>query len=188
MHRRMESDGELMRRSRRDPHAFDDVYVRHARDIHGWLARTIGDSDRAWELTAEVFARAWLARRRFRPGPDGSAGPWLQGIARNVWRHQARGRSARGRALRRLGITLDLVSPSEGDDQLERMAAEAIGPELHAALERLPHGQRVAIELRVLDELSYEVIAARLECSVEAARMRVMRGLRTLVADLGELL
>lgn len=40
-------------------------------------------------LTAETFARAWMSRRRFRNQRDGSALPWLFGIAHNVLRESA---------------------------------------------------------------------------------------------------
>ncbi|HWK30228.1 MAG TPA: sigma factor-like helix-turn-helix DNA-binding protein [Solirubrobacter sp.] len=44
-------------------------------------------------------------------------------------------------------------------------------------LERLPPDQRDAITARILDERSYEDIAAELECSQAVIRQRVHRGL-----------
>ena len=38
----------------------------------------------ALDLTAETFAQAWLVRARFRDEANGSAAPWIYGIARNV--------------------------------------------------------------------------------------------------------
>ncbi|MCW2961736.1 MAG: polymerase, sigma-24 subunit, subfamily [Thermoleophilia bacterium] len=178
------TDGELFLRARRDPHAFDAVYARHARVIKDWLKRQCGDESEAWELTAEVFAQAWISRRRFRPDAEGSAAPWLFGIAKNVHRHSSRRRRSRHKATRRLGMQVLQVTPSDEDDRLQRMVIEAIGPDLHAALDRLPHGQRIAVQLRVLEELPYEEIASRLDCTVEAVRVRVLRGLRSLRADL----
>lgn len=179
------TDVELMRRARRDPQAFDTIYVRHARAIHAWLTRH-GDPAQAWELTAEVFAQAWISRRRFRPGEDDSAAPWLYGIAKNVHRHATRRRASERSAMRRLGMRLDLTTPVDEDERLERMAVEALGHDLRASLDRLPAEQRSAIELRVLEELPYEDVARRLDCTAEAARVRVLRGLRTLNADLKE--
>lgn len=178
------TDGELMRRARRDPRAFDGVYARHARSIHAWLRRNVDSSDHAWELTAEVFAQAWLSRRRFRPDEVGSAAPWLHGIARNVLRHASRRRAAGARAMRRLGMQVDLTHPRDEDDELERIVVAQLGGELADSLAALPDAQREAITLRVLEELPYEVIAQRLDCTVEAVRMRVMRGLKTLGSDL----
>ncbi len=47
-------------------------------------------------------------------------------------------------------------------------------------LKALPHDQAEAIRARILDEQSYDVIAARLRCSALVARKRVSRGLATL--------
>lgn len=177
------SDGELMRRARRDPQAFDTVYVRHARAVQAWLASQVGEQV-AWELTAETFAQAWLARRRFRPDATGSAGPWLHGIARNLWRQWSRHQRLGAKALRRLGVELDLAAEPEDDATLDRLLVEQLGPQLAASLHKLPEDQRAAIELRVLDELAYDEIARRLGVTADVVRMRVMRGLRSLNAEL----
>lgn len=178
------TDAELMRRARRDPQAFDAIYVRHARAIHRWLARHGSDGVRAWELTAEVFAQAWISRRRFASSEHDSAAPWLYGIAKNVLRHEARRRSSELRAVRRLGMQLDLAMPNDEDERLERLMVEELGDEIRRSLQQLPRDQRSAVELRVIDELPYDEVARHLDCSVEAARVRVLRGLRALHADL----
>ena len=51
---------------------------------------------------------------------------------------------------------------------------------LATALAALPEGVRRAIELRVLDQLEYSVVAERLACTEGAARVRVSRGLKQL--------
>ena len=177
------TDAELLRRARHDPQAFDAIYVRHARAIHGWLARHADDAT-AWELTAEAFAQAWVSRRRFRPDDSGSAGPWLHGIARNLHRQWARRHRVEAKAMRRLGIQLTVAPTAEDDDTLDRLLIEQLGDDLASSLDRLPPDQRAAIELRVLDELPYEEIARRLDCTTDTVRMRVMRGLRALNAEL----
>lgn len=52
------SDAELLREA--DPDAFAAVYDRHADAIYAWSRARVGDY--AADLTAEVFARAWLSR------------------------------------------------------------------------------------------------------------------------------
>jgi len=51
---------------------------------------------------------------------------------------------------------------------------------LDEALDELPEGQRAALELRIVDDLSYEAVGDALGTSPRAARVRVHRGLRTL--------
>src|SRR3954470_6110462 len=86
MERGAQTDAELLRVS--EPSAFGELYERHVDTVYRWLARR-GEQVAA-DLTAETFAQAWLSRRRFRDRRDGSAVPWLLGIARNLWRESLR--------------------------------------------------------------------------------------------------
>ena len=73
---------------------------------------------------------------------------------------------------------------SEFDETDERVSAETLTPDLHAAVNGLPQGQREALELRVVGELSYREVAATLGTSELAARLRVMRALGSLAEKL----
>jgi DNA-directed RNA polymerase specialized sigma24 family protein len=50
----------------------------------------------------------------------------------------------------------------------------------------LPADQRAALELRVVQQLPYDEVAGRLDCSINAARLRVSRALRALTLELKE--
>jgi DNA-directed RNA polymerase specialized sigma24 family protein len=135
------SDAELVRS--RDSRAFGELYARHAAAVHGWFAARV-----AWaaaDLTAETFARAWLARRTFRDEREGSALPWLLGMGRNVLRESARHDRVETAARERLGLPLELAEDDfAGVD--ERLSPR---PSLRAALEALP--PHVAYESLPLD-------------------------------------
>jgi RNA polymerase sigma factor (sigma-70 family) len=172
------TDAELIRAARRDVDAFAELYRRHARAIASWFgART--PARIAGELTAETFAQAALSLSRFRDEADGSAAPWLYGIARNILRRSLERERIESSARRRLGLPLRSY---EGDlDAVDaRLDAEQLRPELEAALAELPPGQRDAVELRIVRALSYGEVAASLGCSEVAARIRVMRALSSL--------
>ena len=51
---------------------------------------------------------------------------------------------------------------------------------LHAALRDLPAGQQHAVELRIVRELDYDEVARELGTTAVAARIRVMRALKSL--------
>lgn len=88
------------------------------------------------------------------------------------------------RAVRRLGIELpelDEESAAAIEALVEKDACQAA---LSDAMRRMSGAERNAVELRVIDELCYAEIAARLNCTEAAARTRVHRGL----ARLSELL
>jgi RNA polymerase sigma factor (sigma-70 family) len=168
-------DEALLRAARNDPAAFTALYARHAKTIHAWLARRIGWA--AADLTAETFARAWLSRARFKDQRDGTALPWLLGIAANVLADTVRRDKIETRARERLGLPLDLAG-EDGYTAVEQRLSPRQA--LREALELLPPHERAALELRVVDELPYEQVAARLAIRPAAARLRVSRALRRL--------
>ena len=172
------SDAELIRDARQDPAAFGELFRRHARTVHTWFAQRI-----AWaasDLTAETFAQAWLSRSRFRDQRAGSALPWLLGIARNVLRESARRDRIETSARERLGLPLDLATEDGYADVDERLSPRRA---LAQALGALPEHEREALELRIVDELPYEAVAARLSIRPAAARLRVSRALRRLTVS-----
>jgi DNA-directed RNA polymerase specialized sigma24 family protein len=81
----MTTDAELIKAARSDPEAFGELYRRHATAVNRWF-RGRTDDRVAEDLTAETFAQAVLSLRRFRDEADGSAAPWLFGIAKNLLR------------------------------------------------------------------------------------------------------
>ena len=55
---------------------------------------------------------------------------------------------------------------------------------LRSALSDLPAGQQRAVELRIVRELDYDEVARELGTTVVAARIRVMRALKSLAEAL----
>ena len=174
----MKTDAELISAARADAEAFAELYRRHAQAIARWFgART--PAHIAGELTAETFAQASLSLHRFRDHADGSAAPWLFGIARNVLRRTLERDRVETDARRRLGMSLRSYE-ADLDAVADRLDADRLRPALSSALAHLPEGQRDAVELRVVGALSYAEVASSLGCSPVAARIRVLRGLESL--------
>ncbi len=172
--RRPATDADLIARS--DSAGFAELYARHALAIHGWLAQRLPWA--ASDLTGETFARALLHRDRFHDDRDGSALPWLLGIARNLLADTIRYERIETRARERLGLPVDLASDDDGLIDVENRLSPTTA--LKQQLAALPPGVREALELRVVDELDYNEIAERLDIPPNAARLRVSRGLRRL--------
>jgi RNA polymerase sigma-70 factor (ECF subfamily) len=169
------TDAELLAESARNAAAFAELYRRHALSVHAWCRRRLEWA--ASDLTAETFAQAWLSRDRFRDARNGSALPWLLGIARNVIRESARRDRLETRARERLELPLDLAT-EEGYGAVEDRISPRVA--LGAALDGLPAHERSALQLRVVDELAYAEVAEQLAISPAAARLRVSRALRRL--------
>ena len=87
------------------------AYADHGRGLVRYFARRTYDAEAALDLTAETFARAFQARRRFRGSTPAEVKRWIYTIADNALiDYSRRGRSER-RALRRLGL-----DRPQGDD------------------------------------------------------------------------
>ncbi len=144
-----------------------------------FFARRTRDPEAAADVTAETFAAAIVARRRFRPGPL-PASAWLFGIANHkLADFQRRGRGE-DRALRRLGVERPRLG--EEDAQLVELMADEVSTQM---LSELPEDERRAIQAHVLEGREYAEIAAAAVISEPAARMRVSRGLVRLRARMG---
>jgi RNA polymerase sigma-70 factor, ECF subfamily len=162
-----------------DASAFVALYDGHAEAVLRFFARRTLDPEAAFDLTAETFAEAFASRARFNP-ERGEASAWLFGIAQHQLGSYLRRLRVDRSARERLGIGEHRLL--EGDyERIEAMIDfGAVGRQVQSALQGLPAEQRQAVVYRVIDELSYDEIAARIGCSQDAARARVSRGLRQL--------
>jgi RNA polymerase sigma factor (sigma-70 family) len=167
------TDAELLADDGAD--SFAEFYRRHARRVAGYLVRATGDAEAAADLTAETFAAALIARRRYRPERAAPA-TWLLGIASHKLGDWRRRGYAEDRARRRLGMERIELSADDADE-LARLGDEVGVIEL---IDELPADQRGAVRARLLEEHSYREIAAVAHISEAAARQRVSRGLAAL--------
>jgi RNA polymerase sigma factor (sigma-70 family) len=169
-------DAALLRASRHDLDAFAELYDRYAERLLDYFTRRVANDDAALELCAETLSRAWVARERFEDRHEGSAAPWLYGIARNVLLMSIRRGAVERATAARLGVLERLDLPGEAGAAPEPAWADG-ADEL---LDTLPPSLGAAIRLRVVDELDYDEVADALGTTESAARVRVHRGLAAL--------
>ena len=153
------------------------LYARHREPLLLFLARRTADPQVALDLWAETFAHAAaglspLSRRRPRTRPPAGC----TAIARRRLARYYR----RGHAERRALDRLQLERPPADPGLLARSSAAPAWPrcalELAAALAQLSPAVRDAVQLRVVDELSYPDVARRLgDQRAGRARPRVAR-------------
>jgi RNA polymerase sigma-70 factor (ECF subfamily) len=174
------TDAQLLALASKDPLAFREFYDRYAAWVRSWFLRQTGSDSAALDLTAQTFAQAWHATRRFRDMADGSGAPWLFGIARNLLRQYHKHNRIESAARERLGLPAAWADCEDYEAVDERLEAGSLAPALRLAIKALPREQRRALELRVVQQLEYEEVAGALGCSQNAARLRVSRALRAL--------
>ena len=183
-HRVTRTDAQLLAAARQDPQAFREFYDRYAVWMRTWLLRQTGSESAALDLTAETFAQAWHASRRFKDMAGGSGAPWLFGIARNLVRQYHKHNRIETAARARLGMPAPFAECEDYERVDDRIAARSLAPALRDAVGTLPLEQRKALELRIVQQLDYAEVAGRLGCSQNAARLRVSRALRALTVEL----
>jgi RNA polymerase sigma-70 factor (ECF subfamily) len=176
-------DADLLASAGRSRRAFGAFYDRYERAVAGYFMRRTRDPELTADLTAEVFAAVFTAADRYQStGP--TAAPWLFTIAQNTLASSVRKGRVEEAARRALGVR---DSVELRDDSRARLEQEVAGDAWVAELlARLPDEQREAVRARVLDDRSYDEIAASLETSSLVIRKRVSRGLASLRREVTE--
>ncbi len=146
---------------------FRSVFDAHFIDVWSYARRRCASSADADDVAAETFAVAWRRRDDLPPGQERL---WLFGVARRVLANQRRGAGRREdlhvRLIHHEGTAGSLDGHDGGD-----------GPEgkVWEALASLSADDRELLLLRAWDGLAVSDIAVLLECSANAASLRLRR-------------
>jgi RNA polymerase sigma-70 factor (ECF subfamily) len=150
-----------------------EVVQDHYQEVLGFVRARVGPSGDAEDVVQEVFANAaeaLAASARKAPPTLG----WLYTVARRRLVDESRHRR------RRRTVSLEVVPDLGGrEEPYGGLVAQAFD----RALASLTDGQRQVVVLRLLEGRTFAEIAASLETTEEACRMRFMRALQQLRAD-----
>ena len=167
-------------RAREDPREFGAFYAAYSDRVLAFLVRRVLDPDTAFDLLSETFAKALQRQDQFRGDNAESEQAWLFAIARSELSHFWRSGKVERAAVERLAITVPALDGTDYE-RIEALAGlDALDLPLSQAFGALPDEQRQAIQLRVIEDLSYPEIADTLGVPEPTARARVSRGLRAL--------
>jgi RNA polymerase sigma-70 factor (ECF subfamily) len=187
-----ELDRQLVERAQRgDKHAFELLVSKYQRKLARLLARFIRDPVEVEDVAQEAFIKAYRALPSFRG--DSAFYTWLYRIGINTAKNYlvALGR----RAPTTTEFDSEDAEAFEDGDQLRDintpesmlMSAE-IARTVNDTLEKLPAELRNAITLRELEGLSYEDIAAIMNCPIGTVRSRIFRAREAIAEQLRPLL
>jgi len=152
--------------------AAEGAFRRHYGHVYGYFRRRVSDPGRAEELTQDVFAAAASSLPTERPG-DPPVLVWLYAVARRRFADEARRRARE----RRLAGMLPTRSSSE---------YAPVAGALREALGALPGGQSQVVLLKLVRGLTFAEIGVEVGLTEAAAKMRFVRALEQLRADLSE--
>lgn len=172
------TDGSLVELAKAgDRTAFTLLVNRYRARVHGMVVNMIRNEADAWDLTQEVFLKAWLALGKFEG--RSSFFTWLYRIAHNVtydWLRKKRPETATefdeewqsARLAPEADGMLDAgESPAAGLDRADLRVA------LEAAMEKLSPEHRQVMLLKEVQDLKYHEIAEVMECSIGTVMSRL---------------
>ena len=160
-----------------DRSAFDILVAKYQHKVAKLVMRYVRDQAEALDVTQEAFLKAYRALPGFRG--DSAFYTWLYRIAINTAKNYLVAAKRRP-----LDYDLDLQNPdqyelhgrlSDSDTPEGALLSEEIRETVNQAIEALPVDLRTAIMLRELEGMSYEEIAAAMECPVGTVRSRIFR-------------
>ena len=172
-------DAQLARRAAgADVAAFEALYRRHHRRVHGVILRLVGHaSARAEDLTQEAFVRAWQALPTFRF--ESAISTWLHRMAVNTALMELRARRSRPQA-------------DDDEDALESLSMPdtagraVLGRDLERAVATLPPRARAVLVLHDVEGWKHEEIAAELGMAVGSSKAQLHRARGLLRTRIGE--
>jgi RNA polymerase sigma-70 factor (ECF subfamily) len=171
--------------ARGDKAAFGELYRRHAEAVWNYAYRLTGSWATAEDLTSNTFLAAWRKLGEMTL-VNASARPWLYTVASNLARHEYRRAGRFSRVLTRL--PLNDTTRDHAEDVAAQIDADRRLKVVLDAVDKLPKGERQAVELCLLGELSTAETAEVLgiaEVSVRARISRARSRLRGLLGGMG---
>lgn len=171
-------DRELAERLQRgDRAAFDQLVRRHQKAIWHLVRRYVKRDADASDVTQQVFVRAFRAFATFRGAA--TVRSWLYRIAINCalsWLRDHR---------REEPAELDDGDLVEANATHAQLVGHEQGQRLRTAIAELPPKQKLVLELRVFDDLSFKEVAELADCSENTAKVNFHYAVKRLRDILG---
>lgn len=176
---------------RGDKKAFELLFAKYQRKIGRLVSRLVRDQAEIEDVTQEAFIKAYRALPQFRG--ESAFYTWLYRIAINTAKNYlvSQGR----RAPTSTENDADEAETFEDADQLRDIntpeslfMSRQVGDTVNRAMEALPEELRTAIQLREIEGMSYEDIAAAMQCPIGTVRSRIFRARDAIAAELRPLL
>jgi RNA polymerase sigma-70 factor (ECF subfamily) len=163
-----------------DDAAFGDLVGRHQRSVFNIAYRMLGNREEANDAAQEAFWRAYRNLGGF--DLDRPLGPWLYRIVTNLSLNRLRRNPPPT-----IGIDAPPAVPDASPGPPERLLQAETQNRIRRAILALPPPDRMVIELRHFQALSYEEIASVTGATVSSVKSRLFRARRRLQAQLADL-
>ena len=168
----------LIRRAQRgDADAFEQLLLEHQKNVYNLCYRMAGNPDDAMDLSQETFLRAWRCLDQYQFASAFST--WLYRLCSNICIDFLR----RRRRQQTVPLTFE---DADGEEQTyavpdvqplpeEQVELKLTRETLAAAMAQLFPEHRAVLQLRVVNEMSYEQIADVLDIQIGTVKSRLSR-------------
>lgn len=168
----------LIRRAQRgDADAFEQLLLEHQKNVYNLCYRMAGNPDDAMDLSQETFLRAWRCLDQYQFASAFST--WLYRLCSNICIDFLRKR----RRQQTVPLTFE---DADGEEQTyavpdaqplpeEQVELKLTRETLAAAMAQLLPEHRAVLQLRVVNEMSYEQIADVLDIQIGTVKSRLSR-------------
>ena len=168
----------LIRRAQHgDADAFEQLLLEHQKNVYNLCYRMAGNPDDAMDLSQETFLRAWRCLDQYQFASAFST--WLYRLCSNICIDFLRKR----RRQQTVPLTFE---DADGEEQTyavpdaqplpeEQVELKLTRETLAAAMAQLLPEHRAVLQLRVVNEMSYEQIADVLDIQIGTVKSRLSR-------------
>lgn len=185
-------DQQLVARAQRgERHAFELLVAKYQRRLMRLISRMVRDPAEVEDVTQEAFIKAYRALPQFRG--ESAFYTWLYRIgvnsAKNFLASQGRRTPTSTEKDAEEAETFDDAEQLRDINTPESvLMSKQVATTVNAAMEKLPEELRTAITLREVEGMSYDEIAALMNCPIGTVRSRIFRAREAIAADLRPLL
>jgi RNA polymerase sigma-70 factor (ECF subfamily) len=160
--------------------AFEAVSVPLMKTLYNRALNLCRRDDVAADLVQETYLRAFRTFKNFQPGSNAKA--WLLTILYSVFVSRYRKEQREPEA-----VPLNEANVGEAQTPQGRALLDPklwAGEQVNSALRRLSEPFRIVLLMVDVDDMSYEEVAAALQCPVGTVRSRLSRARKLLFAEL----
>ncbi|VWX35934.1 RNA polymerase sigma factor RpoE [Limnobacter sp. 130] len=174
-----------------DKLAFNLLVNKYHRRVARLLTRMVRNQEDIEDVVQETFIKAYRAIGNFRG--DSAFYTWIYRIAINTAKNLLVTQGRRPSTLRESNdgdseTFEDNAALSNIDTPESLYQTKQIGEAVNEAMAALPEELRSAIVMREIDGLSYEEIAAAMDCPIGTVRSRIFRARESIAAKIKPLL
>lgn len=153
--------------------AFEEIYGRYSSRIYGYLKKRIGDPEKTDEVFQEIFMKFHRMRSKYKTTLPFA--PWIFTLVRNVTVDHFR----KMRNLSEPVLAGQEFLEGQVDESISTPVSE-VGLKLVSGMDKLSERQKQAVELRYMDEKTFEEIGKTLDTSEINARKILSRAISKL--------